>query len=99
MKDETKDKIYTILTVTLVLLVLAGDLVKASPRYSQYRALKAKVAAIEAKASETARKTAELVEKQRRFQTDREFVESIARQNHRVYPGELVFLFPEQDRR
>ena len=45
------------------------------------------------------RKTAELVEKQRRFQTDREFVESIARQNHRVYPGELVFLFPEQDRR
>ena len=99
MKDETKDKIYTILTVTLVLLVLAGGLVKASPRYSQYRALKAKVAAIEAKASETARTTAELVEKQRRFQTDREFVESIARQNHRVYPGELVFLFPEQDRR
>ncbi len=99
MKDETKDKIYTALTVALVLLVLAGGLVKAYPRYSQYRALKAKVAAIEAKASETVRKTAELVEKQRRFQTDREFVESIARQNHRVYPGELVFLFPEQDRR
>ena len=34
-------------------------------------------------------------EKQRRFNTDREFVESLARQNRRVYPGELVFIFDE----
>ena len=34
-------------------------------------------------------------EKQRRFNTDREFVEALARQNRRVYPGELVFIFDD----
>jgi ABC-type amino acid transport substrate-binding protein len=34
-------------------------------------------------------------EKQRRFNSDREFVEALARQNRRVYPGELVFIFDE----
>jgi hypothetical protein len=34
-----------------------------------------------------------LVENQRRFRTDADFVESIARQNRRVFPGELVFVF------
>lgn len=33
--------------------------------------------------------------KQRRFNTDREFVESLARQNRRVFPGELVFVFDD----
>ena len=33
--------------------------------------------------------------KQRRFNTDREFVETLARQNRRVYPGELVFVFED----
>ena len=39
------------------------------------------------------REIAELVENQRRFKTDADFVEKIARQNHRVLPGELVFIF------
>ena len=34
-----------------------------------------------------------LVENQSRFKTDADFVERIARQNHRVLPGELVFIF------
>ncbi|MGN0853279.1 MAG: septum formation initiator family protein [Kiritimatiellia bacterium] len=32
-------------------------------------------------------------EKQRRFNTDPEFVESLARANRLLYPGELVFVF------
>ena len=32
-------------------------------------------------------------ENQRRFKTDADFVERIARQNHRVFPGDLVFIF------
>ena len=36
---------------------------------------------------------AQLRDYQRRFRTDKDFVETIARQNHRVFPGELVFLF------
>lgn len=99
MKDETRDKVYTWLTVAVTMLVIAGGIVKASPRYSQYRALKARVAEIQAKTDETIRKTAELQENQRRFQTDREFVESIARKDRRVYPGELVFVFQDRGTR
>jgi len=32
---------------------------------------------------------------QRRFNTDRAFVEGLARRNHRVYPGEMVFTFDD----
>ena len=32
-------------------------------------------------------------ENQRRFKTDREFVEMLARRNHRLFPGEVVFVF------
>ena len=39
------------------------------------------------------RAIAKLVENQRRFKTDSDFVEKIARQNQRVFPGELVFIF------
>ena len=38
---------------------------------------------------------AKLLDNQRRFRTDPDFVEHIARQNHRVFPGELVFMFNE----
>ena len=32
-------------------------------------------------------------ENQRRFNTDREFVEMLARKNHRLFPGEVVFVY------
>ena len=38
---------------------------------------------------------AELKEHQRRFSTDRGFVEKLARRNRRVYPGELGFIFED----
>ena len=42
------------------------------------------------------RDIAALIENQRRFRTDPDFVEHIARQNRRVFPGELVFVFKEK---
>jgi cell division protein FtsB len=41
------------------------------------------------------RQIAKLSENQRRFRSDPDFVESIARQNRRVFPGELVFIFED----
>ncbi len=87
------DRVYTAFTVVVVMLVLAGGLVKLYPLYTQYRSLSRQAAALDRKTEDVERQTAELNEKQRLFQTDREFLESIARQNHRVYPGEIVFLF------
>ena len=36
---------------------------------------------------------AEVKDRQLRFRTDREFVEVLARENRRAFPGELVFVF------
>ena len=42
---------------------------------------------------ELKKEIAAVKEKQMRFRTDREFVESLARENRRAFPGELVFIF------
>jgi hypothetical protein len=34
-------------------------------------------------------------DKQIRFKTDREFVEGLARENRRAFPGEIVFTFDD----
>ena len=39
MKEVSIDKMYTAFTVVVVLLVLAGGLVKLYPLYAQYRSL------------------------------------------------------------
>ncbi len=93
MKEGLKERVFRAFTVALVLLVLVGGLVVAWPSYVRGRALKRRgqemSALIEAKKQEIAA----LVENQRRFRTDRDFVESIARKKDRVLPGELVFIF------
>ena len=50
---------------------------------------------IEAELEEKKKEIARLVENQRRFRTDPDFVEAIARRNRRVFPGELVFIFED----
>ena len=35
----------------------------------------------------------------KRFKTKKEQVEAVARQDHRVYPGEVVFVFPDKDKK
>ena len=86
-------------TAVLLAVIIVGGLVMMYPSYRRGQDLKAQNAELQAKIDGKKREIAQLVENQRRFRTDADFVESIARQNHRVYPGELVFLFPEQDRR
>ena len=44
---------------------------------------------------EKKREIAKLIDYQKRFKTDPDLVERIARQNGRVYPGELVFIFDD----
>lgn len=93
MKDEAKNRAYNMLVVAVILVICAGGLMKAWPAWKQYRMLQSQIAEREEKIADLTRATAEFNDKQRRFQSDTEFVESIARQNNRVYPGELVFLF------
>ena len=93
VKTNMRETIFKVCTVLVVFSILAGGLVAAWPAYQRRCLLKLRDAelseCIEAKRQEIA----SLVESQRRFRTDPDFVEAIARQNRRVFPGELVFIF------
>lgn len=86
-------KAFQFLFLALFVAILAMGVVISYPKYHQRQGLYAKrerkLQCIEAKRAEIA----EMREKQRRFNSDREFVEDIARRNHYLYPGELVFEF------
>ena len=83
-------------TITLLAMIVIGGLVMVYPTYRRGQALKAQNAELQAKIDGKKREISPLTENQRRFRTDADFVESIARQNRRVFPGELVFVFGDE---
>ena len=99
MKEETKNFICNSFSIAVTVLVFAAGIVATLPKYKQYRALQDKIAARDGAIAKTEADIASLEDKVRRFAVDRDFVEAVARQNRRVYPGELVFVFPECTRR
>ena len=99
MKEDSKDGLYTFFALAVIALVIVWGGVKAYPHYVRFRALKGQIAERDSMIREKEGKLSKMAELQRRFQTDPEFVEAVARQNHRVYPGELVFVFENEGRR
>lgn len=96
MDENSKQKIYRWIMITLVFGTLLVGGIAIYPIYQRGRALKVQEAELASRIVERDREIAALVEKRRRFKTDRDFVESIARKRaHRVFPGELVFIFEE----
>jgi len=81
------------LTMAIVAVVVIGGSVLIYPNYDRGRRLKRKEADLQAQIESKRREIAKLVEYKNRFRSDPDFVEAIARQNHRVFPGELVFIF------
>ena len=93
MNESLKDKIARYLTYAALLLIIVGGAVMMYPNYRRSEALKRQNAELQARIDDKKREIAQLLDYQRRFRTDADFVETIARQNHRVFPGELVFIF------
>ena len=89
MRDESKDRMLRF----VLLLVIGGGLVMMYPNYKRGESLRRQNASLQEQIDSKKREIARLIDNQRRFRTDADFVEMIARQNHRVFPGELVFLF------
>jgi len=77
------------------MVIIVGGLLSAWPAYVRGRSLKIHDARLTMQIEEKKREIAKLREYQARFRTDSEFVEMIARQNRRVFPGELVFVFED----
>ena len=81
------------LTYAALLVIVVCGVATMYPNYKRSEALKRQNAELQARIDEKKREIAQLLDYQRRFRTDADFVETIARQNHRVFPGELVFIF------
>lgn len=96
MNDGFKNRFFKLLTAVVVLTILVIGMVCAWPYFVRGRALKRKDAELALRIEEKKTEIARLQDYQRRFRSDSEFVELIARQNHRVYPGELVFIFEDR---
>ena len=93
MSENLRDKFVRYLTYVMLLLILVGGVVMIYPDYRRSESLKRRNAELQEEIDRRKRAIGQLVENQRRFKTDADFVEKIARQNHRVFPGELVFIF------
>ena len=89
------DKIFQIGFILAVAAIVVGGVVMTFPKYRQRQGLEKRRAHLERRIAETQREIAALKDKQRRFNTDREFVESLARESRRVFPGEIVFIFKD----
>ena len=96
MQNELKEKILSILTTCVLALIVIGGLVMIYPNYRRSESLKKQNAELQATIDRKKQEIALLEENQRRFRTDADFVEMIARQNRRVFPGELVFTFDKE---
>ena len=96
MNESLKEKILGTLTACVLLLVVIGGLVMIYPNYRRSESLKRQNAELQERIDAKKREIAGLMENQRRFRADADFVEMIARQNRRVFPGELVFTFDKE---
>lgn len=93
MNDGIREKALRYLTIGILAVIVVGGLVLTYPNYRRSVALKRENAQLQERIEAKKREIEVLRDYQRRFRSDSDFVEQIARQNHRVYPGELVFVF------
>ena len=95
MTDGLKEKVAKIVTISLLAIIGALGALSVWPTYLRGQSLKRQDADLTRRIEEKKREIARLIDFQKRFKTDPDLVERIARQNGRVYPGELVFIFED----
>lgn len=89
--------VYRFAWLILAALFVVGVLAIFVPKCSSLTSLQSVRAGLEQENERIARQTQVLVENQRRFQTDPEFVERIAHESDRIKSNETVFMFPDED--
>ena len=97
MNEALKEKFLTVVTGVVLVVILVGGLGIMYPDYARSRALRAQNDELRKTLTSKQAEIKHLQENQRRFHTDSDFVELLARQNRRVFPGELVFSFDDRD--
>lgn len=92
-------KLITIIFVTagalFAVAIVVGTMQTIPPKWDNLRGLQHKRDELCAKIDIKKKAINTLKENQQRFKSDRDFVEMVARENKRVQPGELVFIFDQ----
>lgn len=97
MGENLKDSLAKWVTVAILAGIVIIGLLMIYPKFLRSQALRRENAELQEQIDIKKREIARLIDNQRRFRTDRDFVELIARQNHRIYPGELIFIFDDKE--
>ena len=87
------DKIFRWLFFVCFGAIVVAGAVMSKPKWKKVCDLNADRERIMQKITARQAEIDAMRENQRRFKTDREFVEMLARKNHRLFPGEVVFVF------
>lgn len=87
------DKLFQGLFFVIFVVIVGTGMMITLPKYHQAAGLEQAKADLQRRIDLKTAEIAAVREKQNRFRTDREFVEGIARENRRVFPGEVVFVF------
>ena len=87
------DKLFQGVFFVVFGAIVVTGLMITLPKYRQATGLEQTKAELERRINLKNEEIASIRDKQNRFSTDREFVEGLARENRRVFPGELVFVF------
>lgn len=95
MDENYRGRFLHLGTLGVLALIILGGLAIAYPTWRRSKMLRVQEAQLKVEIEEKRREIEHFVENQRRFKTDRDFVETIARRNRRVFPGELVFVFDD----
>lgn len=95
MQGDLKGRVFHFVTLVLLAVIVVGGALMAYPQWRQREALKRQESELRGLIEEKKREIARLKDNQRRFRTDPDFVEAIARRNRRVFPGEIVFIFED----
>ena len=96
MREGISEIVAKYLTWLVLLAIVVVGAVSLYPKYRRSEILKRQNAELLEQIDRKKAEIAQLVENQRRFRTDADFVEAIARQNHRVFPGEYVFILDKK---
>ena len=91
--DNLIDKLFQSLFFIVFGAIVATGLIITWPKYREATGLEQKKADLDRRIELKNQEIATIRDKQHRFRTDREFVEGLARENRRAFPGELVFEF------
>lgn len=87
------DKIFQYISAVCFIAIVFAGVWASIPKWRKVRDLNAERDRIMQKITTRQAEIDAMRENQRRFNTDREFVEMLARKNHRLFPGEVVFVF------